>query len=81
MDVSMLTAKMVTRRDMCFWTCEADVQVAPSVLYLHLALETLGDGQTLDWPELEGRVAALAAVEGRVWHRGMAAQVWAPVPV
>ena len=64
MEVSMLITKMLTMRDMRLWTGEADVQVAPSVVYLLLALDALGDGQALDWPELEGRVAALAAVEG-----------------
>ena len=81
MDIFVATAKMLTMRDMCLWAGEADMQVAPTVLYLHLALDALGDGQAIDWPELEGRVAALAAVEGRVWHRSKAAQVWAPVPV
>ena len=76
----MLITQMLTMRDMRLWTGEADVQVAPSVLYLLLALDALGDGQALDWPELEGRVAALAAVEGRVWHRGKPAQVWTLVP-
>ena len=80
MNVSVVAAKMLTMWDMRLWTGEADVQVAPSVLYLLLALGALGDGQALDWPELEGRVAALAAVEGGVWHRCNAAQVWALVP-
>ena len=76
----MLITKMLTMRDMRLWTGEADVQVTPRVLYLLFALDALGDGQALDWPELEGRVAALAAVEGRVWHRGKLAQVWTLVP-
>ena len=80
MDIPMVTAKMLAMGDMCLWAGEADMQVSPIVLDLFLALGALGDGQALDWPELEGRVAALAAVEGRVWHRGKPAQVWTLVP-
>ena len=66
MDVSVVTAKMLTMRDMCFWTGEADVQVPPIVHYLLLTLGTLRDGQTICRPELEACIAALATVEGRV---------------
>ena len=81
MDISMLTTKMLSKGDMSLRTGEADVQVPPVVLYLHLTLGTLGHLQAIGWPELEWSVAAFAAVQNRVWHRSKAAKVWALVPV
>ena len=76
----MITAKMLAMGDMCLWAGEADMQVSPIVLDLHLALGALGHSQALNRPELERCIAALAAVEGGVWHRCNAAQVWTLVP-
>ena len=64
MDVSVLTAKMQTIRNMFLWTSEADVQVSPIIFNLCFTLPAGGDGQAPDRPELEWLVAGLAAVEG-----------------
>ena len=81
MDVSVVTAKMLTMRDMRLWTGEVDAEVPPIVHYLLLTLGALRDGQTICRPEFEACIAALATVEGRVWHRGQPLKVWALVLV
>ena len=81
MDVSVVTAKMLTMRDMRSWTGEADMQVPPIVHYLLLTLGALGHGQAICRPEFEACTAALATVEGRVLHRGQPLKVWTFVPV
>ena len=68
---AVVTAKMLTMRDMRLWTGEADMQVPPFAHYLLLTLGTLGYGQAINRQEFEACIAALATVEGRVWQFGV----------